>query len=210
MAGFRQLLKEWYDRIPDWLWPHLTGEPPSAPDEQRLPGAPDVPLLEAMERSLQGRLNQVNDRLHTVEAKLVAQLTLTSVLTATVTAGFAVASAMKIQKGFSSVPVWIAFVLASYLTANLLRSLWATVSGLMRRGYKEIPYGELVPRAQEDQTTYRYRILCQHLNNAQWNDWVVDQKVSELAVAHVALQNALSATAGVALMALVIGLLKLL
>jgi hypothetical protein len=210
MAGFRQRLKRWYDKIPDWLWPHLTGEPIPPPDERCLVETPDAALLEAVEHALERRLSRVDERLRTVETKLVALLTLTSILSAAVTVGFATASTMTIHRDFPSVPVWISLVLVVYLGVNLLRSLWATVSGLMRRGYKEIAYEDMIPRAKEDQIAYRVSILSQHLNHAEWNDWVLDQKVSELAVAHVALRNALSATGGVILMAFVIALLRLL
>lgn len=206
MAGFRQCLKKGYDKIPDWLWPHLTGEPVPAPDEQLLPDLLDAKLLESMEHSIEGRLNQVNDRLRNVEAKLVALLTLTSVLSVAVTAVFAVALAVTPYENLPSAPVWISLALVSYLAVNLLRSLWATVGGLMRRGFREVPYSDLVPRGREDQLAYRSRILAQHLNHAQWNDWVLDQKVSELAVAHVAFRNALSATGGMILLAAFVGL----
>lgn len=209
MAGFKPRLKRWYDKVPDWIWPHLTGEPVPAPDEQRSVETDDKALLEAMEHVLERRISQVDERLRTVETKLVALLTLTSILSAAVTVSFAAASNMVIQKDFRSVPVWITLVLVIYLAFNLLRSLWATVSGLMRRGYKQLACEDIVPEGEEDHINYRARILNQRLNHVKWNDWVLDQKVSEMAVAHVALRNALSATGGVILMAFVTALLKL-
>jgi len=210
MAGFKHHLKRWCDKVPDWIWPHLTGEPEPAPDEQLSVETADKALLEATEHVLERRISQVDERLRTVETKLVALLTLTSILSAAVTVSFAAASNMVIQKDFRSVPVWITLVLVIYLAFNLLRSLWATVSGLMRRGYKQLPYEDIVPEGEEDHINYRARILNQRLNHAEWNDWVLNQKVSEMAVAHVALRNALSATGGVILMAFVTALLKLL
>ncbi len=199
MARLRQRLRSLYDRIPDWLWPHLTGEPVPAPDGQRLAETCDASLLDAMERAVERRVSQVDERLRTVEGKLAALLTLTSILSAVVTAGFAAALTLKLDTGLSSVPVWAGFAIVVYLGVNLLLSLRATVRGLIRRGYGEIAYTDLVPRIVEDQMAYRARILSEQLANAEWNDWVLDQKVSELAVAHVALQNALSATGGIIL-----------
>jgi len=210
MAGFKHHLKRCYDKVPDWTWPHLTGEPEPAPDEQLLVETEDKALLEAMEQVLERRISQVDERLRNVETKLVSLLTLTSILSAAVTASFATASTMEIQHDFPSPPVLITLVLVFYLAINLLRSLWATVSGLMRRGYKQLPYEDIIPEGKEDHVNYKARVLNQRLNNAKWNDWVLNQKVSEMAVAHVALRNALSATGGVILMALVTALLKLL
>jgi len=210
MAGFKHHLKRWCDKVPDWIWPHLTGEPEPAPDEQLSVETDDKALLEAMEHVLERRISQVDERLRNVETKLVALLTLTSILSAAVTASFATASTMEIQNDFPSPPVSITLVLVFYLAINLLRSLWATVSGLMRRGYKQLPYEDIIPEGKEDPINYKARILNQRLNHAKWNDWVLNQKVSKMAVAHVALRNALSATGGVILMALVTALLKLL
>jgi len=209
MVGFKTHLKRCINRVPDWIWPHLTGEPVPAPDEQRSVETGDKVLLEAMEHVLEKRISQVDERLRTVETKLVALLTLTSILSAAVTASFAAASNVVIQKDFRSVPVWITLALLIYLAFNLLRSLWATVSGLMRRGYKQLACKDIVPRDEEDHVNYTARILNQRLNHVKWNDWVLDQKVSEMAVAHVALRNALSATGGVILMAFVTALLKM-
>lgn len=211
MAGFKRHLKRWYDKFPDWIWPHLTGEPEPAPDDERLSvETADKALLEAVEQVLERRIGQVDERLRNVETKLAALLTLTSILSAAVTASFAAASTIEIQDAFPLLPVSITLVLVFYLAINLLRSLWATVSGLMRRGYKQLPYENIIPEGEEDPMNYKARILKQRLNHAKWNDWVLNQKVSEMAVAHAALRNALSATGGVILMAVVTALLNLL
>jgi hypothetical protein len=170
---------------------------------------PDAIVLEAAEHALEKRLSHVDERLRTVDTKLVALLTLTSILSAVVTGGLAAALGMKIDERFPLVPVWISLALIVYLGVNLLRSLWAAVSGLMRRSYRDIAYEDIMPAVNEDHIAYRARLLNQHLSNARWNDWVLDQKVSELAVAHVALRNALSATGGLIVIALVIALLRL-
>ncbi len=53
-------------------------------------------------------------------------------------------------------------------------------------------------------------IQSENPNNVKWNDWVLDEKVSEMTVAHVAPRNALAATGGVILIALATAVLKLL
>jgi len=210
MAGFKSHLKRWCDKVPDWIWPHLTGEPEPTPNEQLRIDTSDQAVLREIEKVVEMRSGQVDERFRNVETKLVSLLTLTSVLSAAVTASFAAASTMHIQKDCPSIPVLITLLLVFYVSINLLCALWATVSGLMRQGYQQLPYKDIIPEGKEDHINYETRILNQRLNHAKWNDWVLNKKVSEMAVAHVALQNALSATGGIILMALVTALLKLL
>jgi hypothetical protein len=210
MAGFKLNLKVWFNKGSDWLWPRLTGKPVPPPTEQLLIDTSDPAVLGEIQNVIEMRSGQVDERLRNVETKLLSLLALTSVLSAAVTASFAAVSTMKIQNDFPAVPVWITLVLVFYVAINLLRSLWATVSGLMRRGYQQLPYKDIIPKGKEDHINYKARILNQRLNHAKWNDWVLNQKVSEMAVAHVALRNALSATGGIILMALVTALLNLL
>ena len=210
MARWMMRLRKWLDTIPDWLWPHLTGDPIAPPSGLREVGVLGEAALAAVERSVEQRLSRVDERLRAVESKLVAMLTLTSILSAAVTAGFAAVSTLRPQAGSLRIPLAIGVLLATYTIVNLLRSVWATVSGLMRRGFGEISYSDLAPRDKESELEYRTRVLNRHLNHAEWNDWVLDQKVSELAVAHVALRNALSATGGLIIAGLVVALLRLL
>lgn len=210
MAGFKYYLKKWYDKVPDWIWPHLTDEPIPAPNEQLSLEVDDVALLEEMEQVVDKRINRVDERLRNVETKLVALLTLTSVLSATVTATFAVVSTISTLKAFPLVPIWLILVLVFYIAINLLRSLWATVNGLIRRGYKQLHWKDMVPGEGENGKRYKIRILNQQLDHIKWNEWVLDEKVSQMAVAHEALRNALAATGGVILTALAIAMFKLL
>lgn len=207
MAGHS--LKIWLNNIVDWVWPRLSEKPIPSPDEQLLITITDEALLDEIENTVEKRTSQVDERLRNVETKLVALLTLTSVLSAAVTASFAVASTMQIQKDFPIVPVWITIALVFYIALNLLRSLWATVSGLMRRGYKQLTCKDIIPKDKEDKIRYKARLLNQRLNHVEWNDWVVNQKVSEMAVAHTALRNALVATGGVIFLALATAVLRL-
>lgn len=203
-------MRNCYDRIPDWLWPHLTGRPIPAPADSRLLAKPyGGAMLEAVERVASRRVDSVGERLRAVETKLLALLTLTSILSAGVSAGLVAASTMVIDKDFPRVLVWISCALIVYLGANLLCALWATVGGLTRRSFGYMAYKDIAPRADEDTCGYRARLVDAQLRNARWNDWVIDQKVSDLAVAHAALRNSLLATAGVILMALAIALLRL-
>ena len=206
----RYSLKIWFDNAVDWIWPRLTGKPEPSPDEHLVITATDKDLLHEIENAIDKRTGQVDERLRTVETKLVSLLTLTSVLSAAVTAGFVAASTMQLQKGFPIIPVWITLILVFYIAMNLLRSLWATVTGLIRHGYKQLTCEDIIPKDKEDNLRYKTRLLNERLNHVKWNDWAVDQKVSEMAVAHTALRNALFATGGVIFLAVITAVLKLL
>jgi hypothetical protein len=210
MARFKYRLKKWYDKVPDWIWPHLTGEPTPPPSGQLSVETRNEALLGEIEHVLDRRMGLVDERLRNVETKLVALLTLTSVLSAAVTAAFAIGATIDTPKVFPLIPLWLILILVFYIAINLLRSLWATVNGLIRRGYKQLQCTEIIPREGEDNKCYKVRILSQQMEHIQWNEWVLDQKVSQMAVAHEALRNALAATGGVILTALAIAVFKLL
>ena len=182
------------DLVPDWIWPHLTGCEEPAPQDQDEFSAKHVDLLDEVSRVLLPRLDQVEERNRTVETKLLALLTLTSVLSVAVTGGVAVASRLGTVEEETRFFAWVAVVIAFYLTLQLLCSLRVTVAGLMRRSYKQLRPEDIVPKDGESNEGYRVRLLNLQVNHMRWNEWVVNQKVSEMAVAHVALTNALFAT----------------
>ena len=184
-----------FDLIKDWVWPHLTGEPEACPADQIHFSTEHQDLLDEVSRVLSSRLAQVDERIRRVESKLLGLLTLTSVLSVAVTASLAAAVTLGptegiVEKAFA----WCAVMLIFYVPVQLLRSLWATVAGLIRRSYRQLSPADLAPQNEEDSHTYQTRLLNLQVNHMQWNEWVVNQKVSEMAVAHVALRNALTAT----------------
>ena len=210
MAGFRSKLKKWYDKIPDWVWPHLTGEAKPYEDEQlSVTSVSDADLLREVEHILDVRSNQVDERLRSIETKLLALLTLTTVLSAALTASFTAISFMNKPEDYYKVPIWLIVVVVFYVAINLLCSLWATVNGLVRRNFMQLEYKEMVPRDNEDNVRYKTRILNKIFKLISWNEYMLNKKVSEMAVAHAALRNALVATGGLILLALVITVIKL-
>ena len=63
----------------------------------------------------------------------------------------------------------------------------------MRRAYKQLSPDDIVPQSGEANAAYRIRLLNLQVNHLNWNEWVVNEKVSCMAVAHAALKNALTA-----------------
>lgn len=179
-----------YDRIPDWIWPHLAGHAKPAPKDQDRFSAKHAGSLADVISILPSRLTQVEERNKAVESKLVAMLTLTSVLS-TAVAALAAVTTLGTVKEDARFFAWVVALLVFYAAVQILRSLLVTVAGLRRRSYKQLSPADIVPQDGEASEAYRVRLLNLQVNHLCWNEWVVDQKVSDMAVAHTALRNAL-------------------
>ena len=197
-------------RLPDWAWPHLTGDADPAPLDRDYFHSADARLLEPIERVVSSRMAQAEERVRNVETKLLALLALTSVLSAAVTASLVAAATLGTVEGGAKIFAWAAIPLVFYLATQLLLSLWTTVGGLMRRAYRQLSPADIAPTIGETNEAYRVRLLNLQVVYMSWNGWVVDGKVSQMAVAHAALRNALAATFGLIALALMIATARLL
>ena len=209
MAGKQTLIRV-YNFVPDWLWPHLKGNKKDPPEYQchgRIAGS----LLDQVERQLDLKGTVQRERIRAVEAKLMALLTLSSILSAGIAAILtAVATLAQIEK-LPTVPSLITIFLIYYVALQLWRALWSAIAGLTRRAYKALSIDELLPVVTgEELGEYRNRILNIHLYILDYNSWVVDQKVSDMAVAHRAYQNMLGGTLVLVVVTLIIVAVKIL
>ncbi len=193
MAMRVSVVRELYDRIPDWAWPHLTGDAKPAPEDQDIFSVEHVDSLDEITSVLSPRLVLLEKRTKSVESKLLALLTLTSVLFTGVAASLAAATTLGSVKEDAKLIAWFAVFIILYAAIQVLRSLWATVDGLVRRGYKQLSPDDIVPQSDEANVAYRIRLLNLQVNHLNWNEWVDNEKVSCMAVAHAALKNALTA-----------------
>lgn len=125
--------KQLCSQILDCIWPRLAGDEKSAPPGRDHFSAKHAGTLVEIDRILPSRLAQVEERTKTVESKLMAFLTLTSLLS-TVVAGSVAAATLGPFKENPKVFVWLALLLVFYAAVQILRSLWATLAGLKRRG----------------------------------------------------------------------------
>ena len=183
------------NRVLDLVWPHLTGEPEPPPQPDTFDSKSiDQAVLAHAEMELREREAQVTERARNVDTKLAAMLTLTSVLSAVSIAGLTVAWAADLD-GLSKTPMYVGLLCLFYIAIQLIRSLWTTVGGLMRRDYKQLNSEQIDPKQGENEMSYRSRLFEARREFVAWNDWSVNTKVSEMAVAHTALRNALTATA---------------
>ena len=198
-----------YDLIPDWLWPHLTGDPIPAPNDHEYLSNEHSGLLNEVNRNLSSRLAQNEEHARSVDSKLLALLALASVLSVAVTASLAASTTLGRVEEDAKIFAWVAVVLVLFVAMQVLRVLWATVAGLVRRSYRDLSHRDLIPAVSETINEYQLRLLNLRINCMHFNEWVVDHKVSELAVAHTALRNALTATFALILLALVIASIHL-
>ena len=187
-----------YDRIPDCIWPHLHGSEVPKPELPRIFGDNDAGIVVENLSILSSHLKQADERSRNVDSKLIALLTLTSVLAAAISASFAAAVtlvAIQIGEGLceaiaGALTACIGLIVF-YVACQLIRSVQCTIDGLKRRSYRNLGPAQIRRQRDEDANHYRVRLVNEQLACVQWNEWVVDQKVSDMAVAHIALRNAL-------------------
>ena len=209
MALCLNVMRKLYERVPDCVWPHLIGDVEPAPTDQALFSAEHSKSLDEITSIVSSRLVQLEERIKGVESKLVALLTLTSILSTAVAASLAAATTLGRVEEDAKLLAWCAIFLVFYASVQILRSLWATVAGLMRRSYKQLAPAAIVPQGGETGEAYRVRLLNLQVNHLCWNEWVVNQKVSDMAVGHTALKNALAVIFLLILLALVIAVVHL-
>lgn len=202
MAMCLSFVRKLYDRIPDWVWPHLTGDVEPVPEVRATFSVEHRDSLDEISGFLSSRLVQLEERVRGVESKILALLTLTSVLSTAVAASLAAATTLGTVEEDARFLAWIAGFLVFYASVQVLRSLWATVDGLVRRGFKQLSPDDIVPQSEEANDAYRIRLLNLQVNHLNWNEQVVNEKVSCMAVAHTALKNALTAIFFLVLLAL--------
>ena len=177
----------------DWIWPRLKGKAEASPDDRCYFDSSHAELVPAIESNIRTLAEQAEERFRTVERKLIALLTLTTVLGAAVTAsllGVAVLDQVR-DSWYTRGGTAVAIIMVSYILAQILCSLMATLRGLTRRGYRQLAPNIIIPLSGETGDAYRIRLLNSWARAIAYNEWVVGGKVSEMAVAHVALRNAL-------------------
>ena len=196
----------------DWIWPRLSGKAEKRPDDRCYFDSSHAELVPAIEGTIQTLAEQAEERFRTVERKLIALLTLTAVLGAAVTAsllGVAVLDQVR-DSWYTRSGTAVAVILVSYILTQILCLLMATLRGLTRRGYRQLVPSQIIPITGETGDAYRIRLLNSWARAIAYNEWVVGGKVSEMAVAHVALRNALLGIVPLLCVAAVLAVLQVL
>ena len=124
----------------------------------------------------------------------MAMLTLVSVLYAIVGAGTAAVAALGTSRGHTEVLAVVTAMSWFYLVIQGIATVNATIVGLERRGYRQLTAAEIAPRGSENKQIYQVRILNLQADYLSYNEVVVNERVSHMAVAHRGLRNMIVAT----------------
>ena len=166
----------------------------------------DDSLLEAAEETLSKRIEEADERFRSVDARLTPLLALASIIATVLGASVPFALSGQFDQ-ISTAELAVVLAILAYIGAQIVLCLRAAVRGLSRRGYLALASDDLDPQPGESSTDYRLRILKVRVNNLWHNEWATNQKVSEMAIAHEALQNIIRGVAVLVIAALVIALI---
>jgi small-conductance mechanosensitive channel len=139
--------------------------------------------------------NAENDRMKTVETKLISISSLAPVAMAVVVTSFTILSSGRIQT-FTRASVLMVGLSAGYISLQLLRAIVASISGLTRRSFSVVELSDLYPRAKESKSVYLYRNCRELAAVIRENRTEIDFKVTSLAYGHRAMKNAMFALVG--------------
>ena len=209
MANRLGLWRRLSERIPDWIWPHLTGPPIPGPEDKRFFEPRHAQFFDNVNRTLALRLSEAEHRTKSVETKLLALLALASVLSLAVAAGLTASMSIDNVAKDDRFSSGIAVCLVCYVSIQLFRSLWATVAGLTRKSYKALSAEDMIPSEGESREMHQARLINLQLNHLRWNEWVVDEMVGEMSVAHEGLKNVMRGTFALILLAFAFAMLNL-
>lgn len=183
------------DRI--WPWPDGKSKEPS-PEVFQVPGNQE--LLSTVLQFLIPRQQEVEDRNAAVERKLSSLLPIIPALVSIL----AIALAAIIARHASTQtnpPEWhfavlviATYVAVSYIIIQLTCCTIATIKGLERRTYERSEPKTITPLEGEDETQYKKRQISSLLKQISYNEEIINDRVTWLAVAHCCLKNAAVAT----------------
>ena len=167
--------------LKDRLWATIDPLPENSdgkPDQTHLEINTDVKVLGAVYERIYVELKVEADRNREVENKLIAAGSVTSIA---VTIMVAVAT---------SLPTGLQ-VLMAYAALQFLRATWAAISGLSRRSYSVPTRSDLLPDGTEGLIEYLRNACNDHVSMLEQHRETTNEKVSQLALAHASIKNAL-------------------
>ena len=203
-------MTELRDRIVDFVWPRTTGSQERPPDYFDGPFELTADLLDEVKEMLLQRMPQAENRMVTVDRKLLSLFRITSLL-ATITMAVLIGAAGLSPTGnlHERISAWLAIALILYGILQLTRALSATVRGLERSRYARQSKETIMPLEAEDLVQYKERQISDIIYVTEQHEWATNRKVTQLAVAYRAIRNATISLAGLVCVALVLAYLRL-
>lgn len=151
--------------------------------------AGDVAVIEAAYNLLKDELKTEDDRMRIVETKLLSiasfapiAMTITVAIVTFLTGG-------KVRE-FTRPSILIVGFGGGYVALQFLRAVLAAINGLERRSYSRILLTSIVPGPREEKEAYLKRACKEMIRVITENKEVINEKVSQLALGHTAIKNA--------------------
>ncbi len=161
------------------------GEPESIPDDLCSGDEKAMLVLEQIKRQEEAS----SGRLDAVERKLQGVVPVCSVVVAVVLALLVNVAAKGILRLGPKLTT-AGIIVAAYISLQILRAVLATIVGLERKGFERLTIEKIVPLEGETEAEYQCRIARERASCLTQNQEVVNERVSQMAVAHEALLNA--------------------
>ena len=183
--------------VSNWLrdraWPTVVF-PPKESDAIAFewPGSSpvEVDTIEAAYNILKDELNAEDDRVKLIESKLISISSIVPVAMTITVAMVTFLTSGRVSQ-FSRASIVIVGLVGGYITLQFLRASLAAVNGLSRRSYEYLQLEDIAPKPNESKEKYLQRICVQMVDILNSNREVINGKVSQLALGHESIRNAL-------------------
>ena len=180
----------------DRFWPLLENEPNGTRDEDIVYTTEDiitkdVDRLKVLMELLKTEIATENERNKIVEGKLQSLLAFNTVAIGIITILITFLTA-KTTTTLPPKAVASAVVLAGYIALQLFRTIWASIKGLQRREYTTLTIESIISLDKwQTNDMYYKNLLIDMCECLKKNYPVIDDKVNQMAVAHVSILNAI-------------------
>jgi hypothetical protein len=194
------MLRRWkFGFLRDCIWPSLD---PFSPEEQaeeirkrdarvqdglnRVAKLREHPVeeLDTYVRECEEALRDERERMQSVEGRLTSVLGLTSIAA---TVSLAILSSAAAQA--TSLAGILIVLTMVYVASQLLRAVWAAIAGLSRRSFTKLHLNDRLPSPGADPREHLIRIMETSIRRVVDLEGATDEKVSQMSLAHRALQN---------------------
>lgn len=176
----------------DRIWPTLVSDP-----KARNKTNPEWPAtltstdeaLELAYEALREEMKSEDERIKVVEAKLINISSLAPIAMTIFVAMIAFLTSGRVQS-FTRMSIWVVVIFGGYIALQFLLAVRAAIKGLARRSFQRVSLEDWFPRGRESRTDYLLRACKEVTDTIVNNRRAIDQKVSQLALCHESILNA--------------------
>jgi hypothetical protein len=186
---------DFFEWLRDRIWPTLVPHPKAGTQANfEWPAtliAPDD-TFESAHQTLKEELQSEDERIKVVEAKLVNVSSLTPVAMTIFVAMITFLTSGKVAI-FTRTSIWVVIVFGGYIALQFLLAIRAAIKGLARRPFQRLSLEDVLPVGKESKRDYLQRACKEIADAITGNRRGIDQKVSQLALCHESILNAVLA-----------------